>query len=623
MRRIQCQPRNAALILLLSVIASCAPVSAQLIPDGFAAMGASETQGTTFTGSWVPYAARDRGLNFGGLNEPYNVAVGGATSVTLLSQGQHTTVRNLIQAGSADASYFMIGANDFNAVALQIAGGTLSGAGLTNFITGVVNNMATALDTVLSAQPTGVVVVGLPELMLTPGGRAIFDTPVEIARGRAAIDQTNAAIQSMATARFLPVVDLARAQRDIEALPSFLVGGVTIDRAIASSNPRNLFQDAIHPGAVGNGLLANLFDAGMNVAYGTTIAPLTDLEVLTRAGIAAEYTGDTFSSTMNFPQYVTYPQASNVAVASLNTSSAVVFNPTAQGSVLADAGDGLLSPLDVRYDTAGNLLVADVLRSRVTRITPAGVASVFADAADGAVTPSGLAIDAGGNVIVANYLTNTLVKVTPAGVGTVFADAADGLASPFGVAVDNLGQTYVADLGHSRVLRFDAAGNSTVFADAGDGLLAPLDVEIGPDGRIYVADVLNSRVTRFTPAGVGATFADAADGLTTPSGLTFDNRGNLVVSNYLSDTLVHINPYGRAAGWADAGDGISSPFGIASRPAGGGPAALAVMTPVPEPSALALALLAAVCGHAALRRRCRGPLCPAQLATTVPSEAAG
>lgn len=586
----------ASYAALMSSALLLSPASAQLVPDGFAAMGASETQGTTYSGSWVPYLARDRSLNFGGVNEPYNVAVGGATSATLLSQGQHTAIRNLVQAGNADAAYLSIGGNDFNAVALQIASGTLSGAGLTSFINGMVNNMATAVDTVLSAQPTGVVVVGLPELMLTPGGRLIFDTPAEIARGRAATDQTNAAIQAMATARFLPVVDLARAQRDIEALPTFRVGGVTIDRVIASSNPHNLFQDAIHPGAVGNGLIANLFAAGMNTAYGTTTAELSDLEVLTRAGLAAEYTGDTFGGVTDFNAYVSYPQASNVAVAALANSSTLLFNPTAQGSVLADGGDGLLSPLDVRFDAAGNLLVADVLRSQVTRVTPAGAVSVFADAADGVITPSGLAIDAAGNTLVTNYLTNTLVKVTPAGVGTVFADAADGLSSPFGVAVDSLGQAYVADLGHSRILKFDAAGNASVFADAGDGLLAPLDVEIGPDGRVYVADVLNGRVTRFTMAGVGSVFADATDGLVSPSGLAFDNRGNLIVSNYLTNTLVHVNPHGRASSWADAGDGLSSPFGIATRPVGPGGASLALLggnVSVPEPSAWMLALVGA------------------------------
>ncbi len=54
---------------------------------GFAAMGASESAGTTYTGSWVPYLANQRGLNFGGAGQPYNVAVGGATSATLLSAG--------------------------------------------------------------------------------------------------------------------------------------------------------------------------------------------------------------------------------------------------------------------------------------------------------------------------------------------------------------------------------------------------------------------------------------------------------------------------------------------------------------------------------------------------------
>lgn len=594
------------LTIALAMLALTSPGQAQLVPDGFAAMGASETQGTTYAGSWVPYAARDRGMYFGGVNEPYNVAVGGATSTSLLNQGQHTAVRNLVQAGNVDAAYLTIGANDFNAVGLQIANGTLTGASLTKFVNNAVNNMATAIDTVLSAQPTGVVVVGLPELMLTPGGRAIFDTPAEIARGRVAIDQTNAAIQAMAAARFLPVVDLARAMRDIEALPTFRVGGVTIDRVVASTNPHNLFQDAIHPAAVGNGMVANLFMAGMNVAYGTTKTPLTDLEVLTRAGLASEYTGDTFNSTTNFNQYVIYPQASNVAVATLDSSATMVFNPTAQGSVLADASQGIFTPLDVRYDATGNLLVADVLRGQVLRVAPGGGVSVFADGADGVNSPSGLALDPSGNLIVANYLSNTLVKVTPAGVGTVFADAADGLSGPFGVAVDSVGQTYVADLEHHRVLRFDAAGNSSVFADESDGLFAPLDVEVGPDGRIYVADVLTGKVTRFTPAGVGSVFADTTDGLVSPSGLTFDNRGNLIVSNYLSNTLVHVNPYGRANLWADASDGVRGPFGLASRPVSV-PAA-ARLASAPEPSSLSLALLGSLCGWLAVRnRRCAPP----------------
>ncbi len=56
-----------------------------------AAMGASETEGTAFSGSWVPYLALERGINFGP-NQSYNKAVGGSTSLTLLSGGQQTKV---------------------------------------------------------------------------------------------------------------------------------------------------------------------------------------------------------------------------------------------------------------------------------------------------------------------------------------------------------------------------------------------------------------------------------------------------------------------------------------------------------------------------------------------------
>src|SRR5262245_24927407 len=75
--------------------------------SGFAAMGASETAGTPsdYKGSWVPFFVNQHKLDFGGVGNPYNVAIGGATSATLLTQEQHTEVAGLVASGDVDVAF--------------------------------------------------------------------------------------------------------------------------------------------------------------------------------------------------------------------------------------------------------------------------------------------------------------------------------------------------------------------------------------------------------------------------------------------------------------------------------------------------------------------------------------
>lgn len=255
-------------------------------------MGGSESAGTDYTGSWVPYEAFQRGLNFGGTSLPYNVAIGGATSVTLLQQGQQTQVASLVQQGLVDVSYLMVGGNDFSAVSGQIASGSLSGAALTAWGQSVVDNIDTALDTVLSAGPVGMIVAGMPDIPLTPGGRAGFHTPASQLRGENAVNVVNALLEPEVLSRHLVFVDIAAALRYLNQQP-LLVGGVTIDMVNPSTDPTHFFQDGKHPAAVGNGLFANLFLEALNVGYGTNYPLLTDNEILTIAGLGSSYTGET------------------------------------------------------------------------------------------------------------------------------------------------------------------------------------------------------------------------------------------------------------------------------------------------------------------------------------------
>ncbi len=82
-----------------------------------------------------------------------------------------------------------------------------------------------------------------------------------------------------------------------------------------STNPRNFFQDDIHPGTVGNGVFANMAIAALNLGYGQNIAPISDLLMLQKAGLTSSYTGQT--SNLPYANYVYFnavPEPSTVVL---------------------------------------------------------------------------------------------------------------------------------------------------------------------------------------------------------------------------------------------------------------------------------------------------------------------
>ena len=83
-----------------------------------------------------------------------------------------------------------------------------------------------------------------------------------------------------------------------------MVGGVTIDMVNASTDPTHFFQDALHPAAVGNGFLANVFLEAVDLGYGTDYPLLTDQQILDAAGFGAR-TGET--PNVDYARYVVLP----------------------------------------------------------------------------------------------------------------------------------------------------------------------------------------------------------------------------------------------------------------------------------------------------------------------------
>ena len=87
------------------------------ILQGLSVMGDSGSVSTA-TYKWPVQLQTDRGLNFGGAGLPYDFAVGGATTTSLLSGGQDTKMAAAVKAGEVTMGMILIGNNDYVAAAL-------------------------------------------------------------------------------------------------------------------------------------------------------------------------------------------------------------------------------------------------------------------------------------------------------------------------------------------------------------------------------------------------------------------------------------------------------------------------------------------------------------------------
>jgi phospholipase/lecithinase/hemolysin len=282
--------------------------------NGFAAMGASETQGTTYSGSWVPWLAVDRKLNFGA-SQTNNKAVGGATTTTLLSGGQHTKVASLVQSGSADVAYLFIGGNDVGPVVLDMLLETLD---VPVWANGLVGRMMTATDTVLAKNPAGMIIAGIPDMSLVPAGQPYKAIGAPVV---AELDYTNALIKAEVLARNQVYIDTAGFLRDLNAGP-FVVGGVTMNMTTGNSKANYFFVDDIHPGTVGNGIFANLMITALNQGYGTSVALFDDQSILAKAGLSASYTGPT--THVDYAKYIYFnpvPEPASLTLAAIGLVS--------------------------------------------------------------------------------------------------------------------------------------------------------------------------------------------------------------------------------------------------------------------------------------------------------------
>ncbi len=260
--------------------------------------------------NWVEILVKKRGLDFGPWGtwgEPrrtgyeYNWARSAATAESLISSGQHTGLAQQVSAGKVSYVLVWIGANDFdtwNGTYEEIYNGTLTDANLQAKIDGIVANITTAIDTVLSAGPVQMVVATIADKGVSPEVLATFPDPAKRQRVTTAIDKVNAKIQELAHARGIGLADVSQITTALLARldksGNLNVGGEAIKFTGKSDEPHFMrLNDSVgHGGTVASGLIANaVFIEPFNRYYKLNIKPLSDEEILESAGIAGGTAG--------------------------------------------------------------------------------------------------------------------------------------------------------------------------------------------------------------------------------------------------------------------------------------------------------------------------------------------
>ncbi len=222
----------------------------------------------------------------------------GATSASLLSDGQHTGLASM--ASDIENAVIAIGANDFSpssSAYINIYFGLWSASQITNYVNGRIANVTTAVNTVY-ASGINVVLVGFPDYGVAPitWNSGVYSDPVRRERVSAAIRRVNDGLRVLARNKKIPYVDLYGLSWAIfgshtQHNTTLTIGGVGI-RLLESdttghTNPLAGFvHDGVHPHTTLQGLFANVMATALDLGYHTDIAPFSEQEVLQHAGLS-------------------------------------------------------------------------------------------------------------------------------------------------------------------------------------------------------------------------------------------------------------------------------------------------------------------------------------------------
>lgn len=263
---------------------------------------------STVTFNWLEQLVKNRQLNFGEWGSwgdvrrtgyRYNFARSGATTGTLISQGQHTGLAPFVQNDSVKYVYISIGYNDFAQYNntdgyAAIYNGTLSGTALDNKIQQMITNIQTAVSAIYSIGKAKIMISTIPNPQFVPAVVQAFPDAQKRQRVTDAIKRVNTGIIVIGQTKNIPIFDpeVEFNESIIQYVPLGYVpvGGEKILFSSGDEPHNAILGDTIHTGTVLGGMYANAFINKINSVWGTSIVPLTEQEILATAGIVGTIT---------------------------------------------------------------------------------------------------------------------------------------------------------------------------------------------------------------------------------------------------------------------------------------------------------------------------------------------
>jgi hypothetical protein len=226
----------------------------------------------------------------------YNWARSGATSQTMIDQGQPTGLAEQIRSGKVNFVLIGIGANDFSPYYLtgysDIYSGKLNDQEVQAKVQKAVENVTLAVDTVQKAGAKHVALTMFTQWDLDP--QLVEKYPDDKGRKRVAqaIDAVNQGIRTMADQKNVFLIDQNHFSLTL-VLPKLVdhrylnFSGERIDFLTNGDEPHHSrLGDGQHVGTVMSGLVANYYFIDIiNKAFGMQIPFLSDEEILTAAGL--------------------------------------------------------------------------------------------------------------------------------------------------------------------------------------------------------------------------------------------------------------------------------------------------------------------------------------------------
>jgi GDSL-like Lipase/Acylhydrolase family len=299
--------------LALTSIAAAQPMVLGVIGDSLSDEYFEETY--SYAKNWSVQLVQSRGVNMGqtaqaagrpgnSWGEPrrtgyeYVWARYGADSASSISDGQHTGLAAQVSPTGVTHAVVAIGANDFSpttSVYFNIYFGLWSSTQTTNYSNTKVSEIRT-ITTTLRGAGANVVLANVVDFGLAPAARSVYGTASRRQRVADAVAQVNRGLATVARHQRVMLVDLSGLAYTILGQHSsprqFLnIAGQSIQLlnrdTAAHANPLAGFvDDGAHPHTAVQGVFANVLMTALNQGWNLGLAPFSETEILTTAGLS-------------------------------------------------------------------------------------------------------------------------------------------------------------------------------------------------------------------------------------------------------------------------------------------------------------------------------------------------